>query len=117
MSIDANEGAKRLVDNVYITILARFAAVFGVPIAMTAMVYMAGQFVAMKDTLTRIDTALIVGIGPRLTAVEADIVRINKLVTDDRYTRADARELEQRIQTQINRLEQALRDLRAANRP
>lgn len=74
------------------------------------------SFLAMKEWVTKIDTALVVGIVPRLTAAEADIARLESLIQSDaaaRFTRDDARELEQRIQFQISRLEQALRDLRA----
>lgn len=111
------ERIRGLADAAGLVLLARLMAAVGVPLALGVATYAGAQFIETARVLERLQTAILVGLEPRISGVEQEIKVLRADVAaraQSRFDRADGDRLEARIQAQIERLEAELRGLRQA---
>jgi hypothetical protein len=109
------EQLKRVAENAWVILVARLMSVFGPPIALALVTYVAVQLIELREGQVKMQTALLVGIEPRLSRVEADQVALREdldgLIRLG-FQRTDAAKLEADLRRDIERLEQGLREIR-----
>lgn len=111
------EQMRKVADATGLVLLARLMAAVGVPIALGIVMYASAQFIETGRVLERLQTAIMVGLEPRISDVESEIKTLRADAAaraGHRFDRADGERLEARMQVQIERLEAELRALRQA---
>lgn len=111
------EQIRKVAESAGLVLLARLMAAVGVPLGLMLVAYSANQFIETGRVLERLQTAIMVGLEPRISDVESEIKTLRADAAtraNSRFDRSDGERLEERLQAQIARLEAELRALRQA---
>jgi len=120
------EQIKSAVRGEWLAILARIISVIGVPMAGAILGFAMAEFRdldtkvgELKLTVVEMKAALIHGIEPRVKRLEEDLLTIQRDLKDrtaDRFTKADAEEMQGRLDREIDNLRQRLEQIGGRSR-
>lgn len=111
---------RRVADSTIIVLLARLMALVGVPTAGFIAMWVLSSVSGLQGSVIEMKTALLVGIEPRVTRLEADLVGLRSNVDSrlaGRFDQNDAKQLEERLRREIDQILSALSEMRARMQP
>lgn len=112
---DNGRNMERLAESSLLKLMARLFAAIGVPIAAAFFIWAVGELAAVRLELTRVHTALLVGIEPRVKDLESEVAVIRQQMeirTANRFDKNDATALQLQFQREMDRLQKELEALR-----
>lgn len=114
---ERHQKLRRVVDSLLIVSLSRGMAVLGVPFCAAVGGFLFTTVLYLKEATIEMKTALLVGIEPRIARLEQEQQLARQLRAGDgpnAFGRKDARELEARVQREIDTIRAQIEALRNA---